>query len=149
MDRVARRHGQFGVVGHAAARTAAHVVIAGDDEEDHQTLEHDDERAGDLHRALHFVRTHQQRAEEEGRGNRAQRMELLMVAADSPAKSSAMIHLYRAYDLTRVGPGGGDDSESIDVHEVPLDSLLPWLETQRSAGKLVDTRVYSVLALLR
>lgn len=85
---------------------------------------------------------------EEEAGYRAQRMELLMVAPDSAAKSSSMIHIFRAHGLTRVGEGGGDETETIAVHVVPMDGLLAWLGAQRASGKLIDTRVYSVLPFL-
>jgi hypothetical protein len=31
------------------------------------------------------------------------------------------------------------------VHEVPVDGLLPWLETQAQLGKLIDLKVYAAM----
>ena len=51
--------------------------------------------------------------------------------------------------LTRVGDGGGDASENIVVHEVPLADVEEWLEGQRRAGKGVDLKIWAGMYFLR
>ena len=53
------------------------------------------------------------------------------------ALTSEIATFVLATDLTRVGPGGGVDSESIIVHEVPIDQIDDWLEAQERRGALV------------
>ncbi len=45
----------------------------------------------------------------------------------SPGLTDEMTVLFLATGLTKVGSGGGDGTEAIMLHEVPLDEVLPWL----------------------
>ncbi|MDY0167174.1 MAG: NUDIX hydrolase [Thermoguttaceae bacterium] len=60
----------------------------------------------------------------------------------SPGMTNEMVAFYLALYAERTGPGGGDASETIDVHVVPLKQLHPWLESRRGAGVLIDPKVY-------
>ncbi len=61
----------------------------------------------------------------------------------SAGTTGETIHLYRATELERINDGGGDDSEDITVHCVPLEHLHSWLKDQkRSRDVLVDVKVY-------
>ena len=51
----------------------------------------------------------------------------------------------RAEGLIKRGAGGGDASEAITVHEVPLADVSTWLRQQTAAGRLVDIKVYAGL----
>ncbi len=51
----------------------------------------------------------------------------LAAGYSSPGLTDESIVLFLAEGLERVGLGGGDSSESIEVHEVALESVLPWL----------------------
>ena len=44
-----------------------------------------------------------------------------------------------------VGPGGGDDSEEIEVHVVPLDQVDAWLDDRRAQGLPLDPKIYTAL----
>ncbi len=66
----------------------------------------------------------------------------------SPGISIETIILYHGRGLRRVGPGGGDEKESIRVHEVPLDEVEAWLARQARGGVLVDPKVYAGLYFL-
>ena len=63
--------------------------------------------------------------------------------------SDEMISFVLAKGLTRVGPGGGDDSEDIEVHVVPLTEVDAWLTRQQSAGKPLDPKIYAALYWLQ
>jgi ADP-ribose pyrophosphatase len=82
---------------------------------------------------------------EEETGYRAERMEMLAAGVSSAGLTDEVITLFRATGLKRVGPGGGDQHEEIQVHEVPLDEVRGWLERRRGEGVLVDLKIYSAL----
>lgn len=73
-----------------------------------------------------------------------------VLVTDGPVSSGLTdetVHLYVARGLTRVGPGGGDASEAITVHVVPLGEVLDWLALQRRTGALIDHKVLTGLWL--
>jgi ADP-ribose pyrophosphatase len=61
--------------------------------------------------------------------------------------SDEVITFFHAVDLTRVGAGGGDASEEITVHEVPLGELHSFLAARAAAGLAVDPKIYAGLFL--
>jgi ADP-ribose pyrophosphatase len=61
--------------------------------------------------------------------------------------SDEVISFFHALDPTRVGPGGGDATEAITVHEVPLSELRPFLAARAAAGLAVDPKIYAGLYL--
>ncbi len=63
----------------------------------------------------------------------------------SAGLSSEKIGFVRATGLTRRDAGGGDDSESIRVHIVPLKRIDQWLLKQSNLGKLLDPKIYAAL----
>ena len=56
-----------------------------------------------------------------------------------------MLSFFLARDLVRSGPGGGDESEDIVVHEIPINGVSAWLDARRAEGYLVDPKIYSAL----
>ena len=62
--------------------------------------------------------------------------------------SDEEVTFFEARGLTRVGPGGGDDSEDITVHVVPLAGLRVFLAERQSAGLAVDPKIYAGLFLV-
>jgi len=62
--------------------------------------------------------------------------------------SDEIVTFFEARGLTRVGPGGGDDSEDITVHVVPLARLARFLADKRAGGLLVDPKIYAGLFLV-
>ena len=86
---------------------------------------------------------------EEETGFRARSLRFLFEGASSAGHSSETIALYLATGLTRVGPGGGDGSENIRVHLVPLAGAEGWLMRQQAAGKVLDIKLWAALLLAR
>jgi len=82
-------------------------------------------------------------------GYAAGRMELLMASPSSPGMSDEIITFVLATELRRVGPGGGDPSEDIVVHTVPLEQVDAFLASQQTAGKPMDPKVYAALYWLQ
>lgn len=86
---------------------------------------------------------------EEETGFAARQMKLLMELPSSAGMSDEIISFVLAEDLHRVGPGGGDASEDIVVHLVPLSAADDWLMEQLHSGKTLDPKVYSALYWLK
>jgi ADP-ribose pyrophosphatase len=86
---------------------------------------------------------------EEETGYSPDRMKLLMACPSSAGLSDEIVDFVLATDLRRVGPGGGDDSESIEVLRIPLADAEGWLTRQLAAGRLLDPRIYAALYWLR
>ena len=80
-------------------------------------------------------------------GYEAQRMEYLTEGPSSAGLSTEVISFFRAAELEKVCKGGGDESENIQVHVVPLMGLNSWLESKLIEGCLVDYKVYAALYL--
>lgn len=82
---------------------------------------------------------------EEETGYRADRIAVIGEFYSSPGMVSESFTLLRAHDLTRVGEGGGVESEDITVHRVPLAQIAPWLEARRAEGYAIDVRTLLLL----
>lgn len=52
---------------------------------------------------------------------------------------------FLAEGLRRVGPGGGDESEDIQVHIVALAQMDDWLAQRHRDGVLLDPKVFTAL----
>jgi ADP-ribose pyrophosphatase len=78
-------------------------------------------------------------------GYEAERMEHLTEGPSSAGLTTEMITFFRAGGLKKTGAGGGDGSEDIQVHPVPLSDVKSWLETKQKEGCLVDYKVYAAL----
>ncbi len=61
--------------------------------------------------------------------------------------SDETISFFRARTPRRVGAGGGDASEEITTHEVPLPELRRFLSDRAAAGTAVDPKIYAGLFL--
>ncbi len=99
----------------------------------------DDEKAGE---ALEIAA---RRELIEETGFDAERIELVTEAWPSAGSANWSMHVYVCTKLTRVGPGGGDETEEITVREVHLGEVHHWLDRQREAGKAIDLKVYAGL----
>jgi ADP-ribose pyrophosphatase len=82
---------------------------------------------------------------EEETGFRAARLEHIMTCPSSAGMSDEMVSFVKATGLERVGPGGGDESEAIEVHVIPLERVDSWLHEQQVAGKPMDPKIFACL----
>ncbi|HEY0309726.1 MAG TPA: NUDIX hydrolase [Luteimonas sp.] len=78
----------------------------------------------------------------------AGRVEVLLVGPTSSGMSNERIAFVRATGLRRVGPGGGDSTEDIIVHEVPRADAPAWLMRKRSEGYELDLKLWAGLWML-
>lgn len=86
---------------------------------------------------------------EEEAGYRAQRFEQVFSGPPSPGLASETITWFRAFDLEKVGPGGGDGGgENITPRLIPLGEVDAWLNDYRAGGGRVDPKVYAGLYFL-
>jgi ADP-ribose pyrophosphatase len=85
---------------------------------------------------------------EEETGYRPARLEFLAAGPPSAGLANEMISFYRAYDLIRIDAGGGDDSEDIIPHVVPLAEVESWLAAREAEGRLIDPKIFSGLYFL-
>jgi len=72
--------------------------------------------------------------------------------AEGPISTGASTEALRAYvctDLEHVGKNGGDDSEIIEVIEIPIQKTQEFLRTAQLNGTLVDLKVFGLVALAR
>jgi len=83
---------------------------------------------------------------EEETGYRAAHWRVVGEFYSSPGMVSESFTLLVATGLTRVGDGGGVDSEDIIVHRVPLDGIVDFVAAKRAEGCGIDVRVAMLLA---
>jgi ADP-ribose pyrophosphatase len=81
-------------------------------------------------------------------GWQASEVKVLMVGPTSSGMSNELIAFVRARGLTRIHAGGGDESENITVHEVPVADAPRWLTEKMAAGYSMDAKLWAGLWLL-
>ncbi len=86
-----------------------------------------------------------QRELEEETGYRCQRVQFVHRGPSSSGMSTEMITFVRAWDLEKVGPGGGDETENIVVHEVPRNEAGAWLFARAAEGYSIDPKLFAGL----
>jgi ADP-ribose pyrophosphatase len=82
-------------------------------------------------------------------GYAAVSMRELQTGPSSAGLTDELITFFEATGLTKEGEGGGDDSESITVHKIPLTDLRDWLDQQAASGKLIDPKIAAGLWMIR
>ena len=60
-------------------------------------------------------------------GYKAARWMELVPGYSSPGLTDELIVLFLAEGLEKSGPGGGDQTEAITVHQVPMNDVMKWL----------------------
>jgi len=86
---------------------------------------------------------------EEETGFRANSLSLLLECPSSAGLTDETIAFYLAENLQQGGPGGGDHSESITVHRVPLQDVDDWLVRMMETGRVLDPKIYAALYWLQ
>lgn len=81
-------------------------------------------------------------------GWQAEDVRVLMVGPTSSGMSNELIAFVRARGLTRIHAGGGDETEDITVHEVPVDDAPRWLAAKMAEGYAMDPKLWAGLWLL-
>lgn len=82
-------------------------------------------------------------------GYDAEKFERLIEGPVSSGLTSEQLSFYLASDLTKKSDGGGDDTESIVVHEIPLAEAEEWIFKKQREGLVVDPKVFVGLYFLQ
>ena len=80
-------------------------------------------------------------------GFSADRMEYLTAGPASAGLTSEVITFFRAVGVHQVSAGGGDETEQIVVHAIPLSWLRSWLREREAEGLMVDYKIFAGLYL--
>ena len=78
---------------------------------------------------------------EEETGFTAERVEILGQFFASPGMLAESFTLVRAHGVRRVGEGGGDDTEDINVHLVAREDIPSFIEQKRAEGFGIDVKL--------
>jgi ADP-ribose pyrophosphatase len=81
-------------------------------------------------------------------GYRAETLKQVFLGPSSAGLTDEMCAMFVALDAVRAGEGGGDESERINVHHVPLDRVDAFLKEKQAEGCAVGARVYAGLYFL-
>lgn len=81
-------------------------------------------------------------------GWEAAAVKVLMIGPTSAGMSNELIAFVRATGLRRVHAGGGDETEDITVHEIPVDEAPRWLAAKMADGYSMDPKLWAGLYLL-
>ena len=76
-------------------------------------------------------------------GYTVESLEYLAESPSSAGLSTELISLFHAVGLKKVSEGGGDNTEHITVHKVPIEELSPWINSKRREGCLVDYKLFA------
>ncbi|HTA65785.1 MAG TPA: NUDIX hydrolase [Xanthomonadaceae bacterium] len=85
---------------------------------------------------------------EEETGWRPAHCEVLMIGPTSAGLTNERIAFVRASGLTKIHEGGGDASEDITVHEVPVAEAARWLVQKMAEGYEMDPKLWAGLWLI-
>jgi ADP-ribose pyrophosphatase len=81
-------------------------------------------------------------------GWQATHCDVVMTGPTSSGMSTERVAFVRARGLARVHAGGGDASEDITVHEVPIEQAHPWLAGKMAEGFALDPKLWTGVWLL-
>ena len=82
---------------------------------------------------------------EEETGYRAADVRQFFAGPSTAGLADEVAVFFLARGLERVGPGGGDASEDIRCHQVPVAEVHAFLQAQQARGRVVDPKVYTAL----
>jgi ADP-ribose pyrophosphatase len=83
---------------------------------------------------------------EEETGFTAARIEVVGEFHSSPGMVAEGFTLVRAHGLRRIGEGGGNEHEEIEVHLVPRAGIPGFVERKRAEGCAIDVKMLLLLA---
>ena len=114
---------------------------------DSKTIEMPAGLVGDMH-ADESIALSAERELLEETGWQAAKIEVLMIGPTSSGMSNERIAFVRATGLTRVHAGGGDETENIIVHEIPIADAPKWFAQKMAEGFAMDPKLWAGLWLL-
>ncbi|MCA8996284.1 MAG: NUDIX hydrolase [Planctomycetaceae bacterium] len=85
---------------------------------------------------------------EEETGFHADEFWHIFTGPTSAGMVTEMVAFFRAVNCQRVSAGGGDHTEDIRVHVVPLAKIGAWLTRKQTRRTCIDPKVYAALGIL-
>lgn len=79
---------------------------------------------------------------EEETGYRASKMTLVTGGPSAAGSSNTLIQIYLATGLEKVGDGGGDEHEDIQVQLLPLKEAPAFIASRQNDGCLIDPKIF-------
>ncbi|HEV8543959.1 MAG TPA: NUDIX hydrolase [Verrucomicrobiae bacterium] len=95
-----------------------------------------------------FVETARRELREETGYEAAEWKQVTRPGPPSAGLSNELVVFFLARKLRRVGPGGGEGSEKIQVHHVPVSRVAEWLHEKEFGGVAIDPKIYAGLYFL-
>ncbi len=83
---------------------------------------------------------------EEETGFTAERIEVIGEFVSSPGMVAEGFTLVRAHGLRRIGEGGGNEHEEIEVHLVPRADIPAFVQHKREKGCAIDVKMLLLLS---
>jgi ADP-ribose pyrophosphatase len=75
----------------------------------------------------------------------AEHFEIVAEGPPTAGLVDEVLTMVRATGLRKVGDGGGDETESITVHVVPLAQINDFLASKQAGGTFIDLKIFSGL----
>ncbi len=140
----ATRTGATGVVAIVAMHDDGRVVLVEQRRPpvDSRVIELPAGLAGDIDDTESLLTAAKRELEEET-GYSASSWKLLFTGYSSAGLTDEAITFYLAAGLTRIGAGGGDRSEDIQIHEVQIEALFEWIAERTHEGVGVDAKLFA------
>ena len=82
---------------------------------------------------------------EEETGYTSEHLHEILRCPTSAGMTDELAIFVRATDPVCIGDGGGDDSEDITVHAVPIRGIDTWLADRVRAGLAIDPKIFAAL----
>ena len=81
-------------------------------------------------------------------GYHAKTLKKLLEGPVSGGLTSDQVTMVLATDLSKTGSGGGDETEKITIHKIPLEKVESWLRRMQRKGFLIEPKIYAGLYFL-
>lgn len=81
-------------------------------------------------------------------GFKGKNFEYIFSGPTSAGMVTEMIDFFLVRNVKQVAAGGGDESENIKVHLIPLKKIGAWLKRKETSKTCVDPKVYAALGIL-
>ena len=81
-------------------------------------------------------------------GYEAREVVPLLIGPVSAGSNADLVTMVQALEVQKTGEGGGDEDESIVVHEVPFTEVHDWLQEMEAKDCLVEPKIYAGLYFL-
>ena len=94
-----------------------------------------------------FVEAAQRELREET-GFAGKDLQFIFSGPTSAGLTSEMVDFYLTYDAVQIEAGGGDESEEIKVHLVPLKKIRAWIQRKQTTRTCIDPKVFAALGVL-